>query len=499
MKSSVSAPLLPGAYERNTGTNAFARSASANMFGASGTAQSKIGGTSIAGKPGSILSLIRGARQVPELKDEQLASLIHRHRPTLVLFYVPWCTVCIDMMLFWETLASKLAPVTTNVQDRSGKRDALIPTYNSAAMPALQGTTTRTHQRKRSKSIEQLETEQGHLCVAKMNASRSTREYGEESVPFIMLFAGGEVFSYDMDKLYATQDFQACAKKSTALITSVVDWIAASYETLDVKAMEARQRELQAIEDAKLAAISLKVILTGQEYLIPRASVPTVGDVKKAVLAKVGLDQLGRMLQLSAGQITFADADRVRVLPEVVYATVVALATFKKTDCDFEFERICTLSEDATAATCKGPTEGRWQVVEGNFKSEGTLGFAIRLDKLQGKGSVENVCIGVAPADFELHDEDEDLHTNAVAVCSGSSIRYNMDTEECNGGQNWREGHVIRVVFQGVSGKVMFFWDGDLKASYAPQLKRPVRAVVFMRHPGDQVTFVDARMNNLTT
>eukprot|EP00746_Dinoflagellata_sp_MGD_P168281 gnl/MRDRNA2_/MRDRNA2_99611_c0_seq1.p1 gnl/MRDRNA2_/MRDRNA2_99611_c0~~gnl/MRDRNA2_/MRDRNA2_99611_c0_seq1.p1 ORF type:complete len:530 (+),score=107.72 gnl/MRDRNA2_/MRDRNA2_99611_c0_seq1:45-1634(+) len=522
MKSSVSAPFLnsayerTGAYERNKGRNAFVQTASIGMFGSTFASQTKASGvgvsaraqpssTSMFGKTGGFgvtsmqmrqasHSLARDDR-VLELKPEQLASLIHWQRPTLVLFYVPWCTKCIDMMVFWDMLASKLAPVVKTVQDRSFKRGAIIPAKRGAVVPAAS-------KQRGQRGMKEVQADEGQTYVGKMMANFSNMasgEYGVESVPLIKLFAGGEIFCYDMDKLYDTQGFQACSKQNDALISQVIDWIAASMNCLDVKAMEARQRELQAIEEKKLDGIPLKVILMGQEFDVPRASVSTVRDVANVLSAKVGLDKVGRMLQLSAGQTVFANTDSVRVLPQEVYATVVALAVFKPPENESEdedAERLCTVSEDGTTATCSGETNGRWQVVEGNFKSEGTLGFAIRLDKLQGGGAIENVGIGVAPADFALNDDDDCLSTNAVAVISGSLVRHNLDSQECNDGENWTEGKVIRVVFQGVSGKVAFFWDGELKASCSAQLKRPVRAIVLMRHPGDQVTFVDARLQS---
>lgn len=471
-------------------------------------------------------------RPAQEIKTEQLASLIHWQWPTLVLFYVPWCTVCIDMMLFWNMLASKLSPVTSEMEQRIYRREAVMPARGGSKMPAHQSPTIPAY--RGTRKIERLSTSEGSLCVTKMNAdryNRSARQYGVESTPSIMLFAGGETFSYDMAGLYDTAGFKACAKKSDALVTQVVDWIAAKMDTVDTLAMEAHQRELQAIEDRKLDGVPLTVTVSGFEFPVHRASFSTVRDLKDFLLAKAGLD--GRDLQFSPGgnqglQTVFSDKDLVRKLPQEVHATVVALATFKqperrtikkddrrwqkfvsaansikKDDVEDdneetnemeEPERLCDLSENSTTATCIGETFGCWQVVEGNFHSDATLGFAIRLDKLQGQGAVENVCIGVAPADFALNDENDCLQTNAVIVTSGSSLQCNQHVEECNEGQNWKEGNVIRVVFQGVSGRVMFFWDGDQKATYSPQLKRPVHAVVFMRHPGDQVTFVDARM-----
>merc|ERR1712196_259149 len=84
------------------------------------------------------------------------------------------------------------------------------------------------------------------------------------------------------------------------------------------------------IEEKKLDGLALVIILAGHEFPIPRASVSTVRDVKNVLLAKVGLDKVGRDLRLSAGQAVFTDKDSIRKLPAEVHATVVAFATFKQ-------------------------------------------------------------------------------------------------------------------------------------------------------------------------
>jgi len=155
--------------------------------------------------------------------------------------------------------------------------------------------------------------------------------------------------------------------------------------------------------------------------------------------------------------------------------------------------RNCQISGDMNrTVTCTGGSTGQWEACLGSAaepEDGDFLEFAVLLEKLNGQGVSNNLCVGVAPADLTPNTGAGNLNTNACSLAFGTTVHFNDETTRICG-ERWSEGQVLSVKASGST--IEFSLDGVLVGSFDHGgMQGPLRPVVYMWYQGDTATFVD--------
>jgi len=260
----------------------------------------------------------------------------------------------------------------------------------------------------------------------------------------------------------------------------------------DVQMHQIVSRNLQASDPEAWERILLQAVYPDTEGALLTIRLPdgTAVSRKRDPLStlydlKAGLPkQTGVVKFVVAGEVLGMDS-LVAMVPAEIQAVVVAWPRW------YQAPSNCEILNDGFTIQCSTGTTGQWEAVYGHHETEGDLEFAVSLEALNSE-SADNVCIGVAPADFKPSTAGRLLNANAATVAFGAQgFPMNQHCFQVNDGKRWKQGDVVHVTSCAHTGDVKFYWDGEVRAELkAMPLQRPVRPVVFLWHKGDKVSFI---------